>query len=576
MRFSFVAITVVVLVGFAEGGRPGKLRKGVQDEETNDKLRVLEKGKGALPEKHGKSIDNVIFLNPASFGAKVDDVASENKKTEGMTKIGGLIPTSPSKAKKEETEDQKKDDFWLENTDNGVGSSNENEKGNGSTREGDESSGREEDESKWYDWIRPCHLLQKQFDTSMKCEIDLTTPYLSEPQIHFEVASAEELCALSETSEVCTRPIYRGTMDYDDVVQSTGVIFEGVRIGATDLGDISLSHSACPEKVQTTEMIRFNFNTKIIMQEESQNKFCDCDATVGGLECKSCRSCSNGGFSFDCSNLVPGLRVGSDNCAELGVITSVQGSGEIVQNAVPIFLLNLDSTSVKEKGNEAAGFEVEEEDRNKFKTDRKTDKKEVTDRGSDGFKNWIGGHSSRSKRGGGKGGGKRGSSRGGSSRTSNKSGKRSGSSSGEFGGHTWLDWLRPCELLEDQFDDAVDCEIDFSQFLTKTQIDFRVKAVDRACVDVAGVEICTYPSLRGSVDLNDKVLATGASFNHLTVDSIPLGHFTIGTTLCGGGTDLPGANCGGCHAAVWGVPCRSCGKCDNGGFLFDCTNIVPW
>lgn len=69
---------------------------------------------------------------------------------------------------------------------------------------------------------------------------------------------------------------------------------------------------------------------------------CGCRVEISNQICASCGTCENGGFVFDCTNIIPYMKIEAGNCVNIDTISSLQGTSKIIKASTPDFLAALD------------------------------------------------------------------------------------------------------------------------------------------------------------------------------------------------------------------------------------------
>jgi hypothetical protein len=262
---------------------------------------------------------------------------NQNKKTDG-NKAPGDDKNKGGNGNDKKKEDGGNNDKKKESGGNNKGNdkNKEDNKKEDNKKEDNKTPGQggsDGDDPKWTDFLQPCKYLEEQFDNAVECQIDFLQPFLSERQIKFRVFTVEPVCAIGDDL-VCVKPGFEGTIDFDNHIVSETISFLDVRVGNILFGDFAISGSLCfdhdPDGANATSWT-----------DVAVPKFCDCAVTIGSLQCAQCGPCDEGGFAFDCTNLIPHLKVGEDNCAMIDTITTLKPSGEKIKSAVPDFLMNL-------------------------------------------------------------------------------------------------------------------------------------------------------------------------------------------------------------------------------------------
>lgn len=204
----------------------------------------------------------------------------------------------------------------------------------------------------WFDLLRPCKLLENQFDGAINCEVMLLIPLLIERQIKFEIYT-EEVCG-GLTQSICTTPGFEGIIDFDDRWVSSNIFFEDITIGPIKIGTLNFGLDVCLDRSEdddddTGRMLTEgsdvhlgggNVSSTVSEAFVDNPGLCTCEVSLAGYACNSCEFCANGGISFDCSNIVVGV-TNNGSCDTLEGPQSLLGNGQKIKPSFPNFLLNL-------------------------------------------------------------------------------------------------------------------------------------------------------------------------------------------------------------------------------------------
>jgi hypothetical protein len=149
------------------------------------------------------------------------------------------------------------------------GSRKSEKKKTSDSKKGKKGSGKrndnDDDEISWLELLRPCQLLEEQFDGGVNCNIGLSMPLLSDIEVRFLVETVVPVCASGKTNDfVCAKPTYWGTINFDAELVSSTVAFINITVGQVVIGDVSL--------------------TALVCLDERRHRFRDLEATMSKLD----------------------------------------------------------------------------------------------------------------------------------------------------------------------------------------------------------------------------------------------------------------------------------------------------
>ena len=215
-------------MGSNESDNKKKERKGETEVTSSEKKREGVKDK---PEKREKDLEKER--------GKHD---KEEKKKEGKDRGEA---NNEKKQKKDADEKKKPDDNGDQNQDPGQGDQDAGVTSDSGVTSGTDDGILSRGRLGFLGLLRPCNFFAQQFDVPIKCEIDLLRSLLRDRQIKFKVSLEKALCADNRLTSICVTPSFKGALDFDDRLLSTEVEFGDMRIGDSQLGDLSLSLGTC-------------------------------------------------------------------------------------------------------------------------------------------------------------------------------------------------------------------------------------------------------------------------------------------------------------------------------------------
>lgn len=143
-----------------------------------------------------------------------DDDDSESVKSPSITRDNGKSNKRKGKKDKKNGKNGKNDKDDNDNSDN------------------DDNDDEEDDANPLLDllpdWLRPCKLLERQFNDNIDCEFQVVVPLLVEREITFSIDYTDEICD-PIGGLICVTPGFFGGFDFDDLIVSSGFGFYDIR-----------------------------------------------------------------------------------------------------------------------------------------------------------------------------------------------------------------------------------------------------------------------------------------------------------------------------------------------------------